>query len=293
VLRDATRPVSPSAAEAFLGEAEGPLVAAVTHRWQAAVGELWRHGHEEARTAKAELQRLDELAANGTLEPGDALTRAHLTTAFRGQDAGLERYRELVGTENDAPGRFGVGKLLLARGEEEGLRWLDEAIDRDPDAVLPACELAYEWLRDRGRDDEAQLYRSRGARQADELEAADEERSEVSIEDELAPPALPDELVERIRRKVAWHEEVREAYVVRKVTEHLDEEHPFHVVALVPKSDFRTAWREADDDEEPLEARVARDLALSDDFMVAKVGRKSPLAQRFAEIDGAKVFSRD
>src|SRR5204863_9051986 len=103
---------------------------------------------------------------------------------------------------------------------------------------------------------------------------------------------VPAELVDVIRGKVEWHEEVREAYLVRKKTERLDEEHPFHVVALVPKSEFRTAWREADDDEEPLEARVARDLQLDDDVMVAKIGRKSPLAERFAQIDGARIFSR-
>src|SRR5205085_9486902 len=135
----------------------------------------------------------------------------------------------------------------------------------------------------RGRDDEAERYRERAERQVEVIEAAEEERATVSVDDELQPPALPVDLIEQIRRKVAWHEEVAEAYLVRKKTEHLDDEHPFHVVALVPKSGFRTAWREADDDAEPLEDRVARDLPLGDDVMVAKIGRKSPLAERFAE----------
>jgi Zn-dependent protease with chaperone function len=290
VFRAATTTPERTAADAYLGAAEPAVVAAVERAWSKGIAEAWREQHAEAQRAKLELQRLDERAAKGELEPDDALTRAHLTESFRSEDEALERYRELVGTENDAPARYGVGKLLLQKGDEEGLEWVDQAMERDPDAVLPATQLAYDWLRERGREDEAERYRTRAEQQVEVLEAAEEERSQVTVDDELAPPALAPELVEQIRRKVSWHEEVGEAYLVRKRTEHLDEEHPFHVVALVPKHGFRTAWREADDDAEPLEERVARDLQFGDDLMVAKIGKKSPLAERFAEIEGARLL---
>jgi hypothetical protein len=64
-----------------------------------------------------------------------------------------------------------------------------------------------------------------------------------------------------------------------------------YVVALVLKSDFRSAWREADD-EAPLVDRVARDLDVGADLLVVQVDEKSPLGQRFAAIDGAEIFSR-
>jgi hypothetical protein len=93
-------------------------------------------------------------------------------------------------------------------------------------------------------------------------------------------------------RKIGWHEEVERAFLVRKRTANLDDSHPFYVVAVVPKSGFRAAWREADDDVEPLEDRVARDLDVPAELMVVKLAAKSPLAERFAAIDGAEIYSR-
>jgi Zn-dependent protease with chaperone function/tetratricopeptide (TPR) repeat protein len=290
-LRAATSDAAPVAAQALLGEAEPRLVEAVDRAWSADVEGGWRARHAEAQKAKAELRRLEE---QDSLPPEDALKRAQLTETFSSSDAALARYRELVDTESDAPARYAIGRLLLEQGDEDGLRWLDEAIERDPDAVLPACGIAYDFLRERGREQEAARYRERAERQVDVLDAAAEERSGVSVDDELEPPDLPEEMLERIRRKVAWHEDVVEAYIVRKRAAHLDDTHPFYVLGLVPKGGFRAAWRETDEDYEPLEERVARDLAFADEeFMIARVDWRSPIVRRFAEIEGAKIFSRN
>jgi hypothetical protein len=164
---------------------------------------------------------------------------------------------------------------------------------RDPEAVLPACQLAYAYLLDHDREEEAARYRARGEEHLEAVEKAAGERSSVSVDDRLEPAELSDELITRLREKIAWHEEVAEAYLVRKRTEQFDETHPFYVLALVPKSGFRTAWKGSDNGVEPLEDRVARDLSIPGEVIVAKVGRKSPLAERFAEIDGARVYSRE
>jgi Zn-dependent protease with chaperone function len=289
-LRAAKTDAAPVAAQALLGEAEPQLVEAVDRAWSADVEPGWRAHHAEAQNAKAELRRLEE---QESLAPEDALKRAQLTETFSSADAALARYRELLDTEKDAPARYAIGRLLLEQKDEEGLRWLDEAIGGDPDAVLPACHIAYHFLRERGREQEAARYRERAESQVEVLDAATEERSGVSVHDELEPPGLPEEQLERIRRKIAWHEDVMEAYLVRKRAAHLDEWYPFYVLALVPKGGFRAAWRETDDDYEPLEERVARDLAFTDgELMIARLDWRSPIARRLAEIDGAKIFSR-
>jgi hypothetical protein len=165
-------------------------------------------------------------------------------------------------------------------------------MDRDPEAVLPSCQIAYLYLRDHDRDDEAERYRIRAEEQATVFEHAAGERSGVSVDDRLEPANLPGDVVHELHEHVARHEEVAEAYLVRKRTDHLDDTHPFFVLAVVPKSTFRTAWKESDDDAEPLEDRVLRDISLPGEVMVAKVDKKSPLAQRFAQIDGARIYER-
>ena len=114
----------------------------------------------------------------------------------------------------------------------------------------------------------------------------------MSVDDRLEPADLPADILASLREKVSWHEEVAQAFLVRKRTDHLDDTHPFYVLAVVPKSTFRTAWRESDDDTEPLEERVASDITIPGEFMVVKVDKKSPLAQHFAQIDGARLYER-
>ena len=292
VLRAALEPHERSAAQAYLGDAEARLVEEVDRRWSAEIAPAWREGHADAQRAKLDLHKLEERAAKGELPPEEALRRAELTESFRGEDEALARYRELLGSTNDALARYAVGRILLGRGDDEGLRFLDEAMDGDPEAVLPGCELAYEYLRARDRDEEAERYRQRAERQAEVLGRAAEERSMVSVDDRLDAPDLQPEVLDRVRRKIGWHEEVERAFLVRKRTANLDDSHPFYVVAVVPKSGFRAAWREADDDVEPLEDRVARDLDVPAELMVVKLAAKSPLAERFAAIDGAEIYSR-
>jgi len=279
----------PTAAAAYLGEAEPEIVAAVDHAWREDVTAQWQEHHSEAQSDKTELEQLE---ARGDLSPEDALRRAQLTEAFRNPDEALARYRELVDTENDAPARFAVGRLLLEREDDAGLRWLDEAMNRDPEAVLPGSQIAHAYLREHDREDEAEAYRTRAEEQTKVFEHAAGERSEVSVDDRLEPADLPADLVAKVRENLAWHEEVAEAFLLRKRTDHFDDTHPLYVLAVVPKSTFRTAWKESDDDTEPLEERVARDVSLPGELMVAKVDRKSPLAQHFAQIEGARLYER-
>lgn len=289
VLRLARQDAGPSAASTYLGDAEADVVAAVDRAWYDDMTPVWEQQHAEAQGAKA---KLDLLETRDTLSPEETLERAQLTETFRDPDQALALYRELVDTDNDSPARFAIGRLLLEREDDEGLRWLDEAMERDPEAVLPACQIAYLYLSEHDRDEQAQAYHRRAEQQVDVLERATNERSEVSVEDTLEPPGLDAELLEGLRQKIAWHDEVVAAYLIRKRTQHFDDTHPFYVLAVVPKSSFRTAWKEGDDDAESLEERVARDISLPGEHIVVKVDQKSPLAQHFAQIDGARVFER-
>jgi Zn-dependent protease with chaperone function len=289
VLQLARAETGPSAGSAYLGDAQPEIVAAVDRAWRDDVIEGWSEQHSEAQR---ERHRLEQLEARDGLSAEDALQRAHLTEMFRGEDEALARFRELVDTENDAAARFSIGRLLLEHEDEEGLRWLDQSIERDPEAVLPACQIAYGYLLEHGREKEAERYRERAEQQASLFERAADERSMVSVDDRLEPLDLSGELLASLREKVAWHEEVGDAYLVRKRTDHLDDTHPFYVLVLVPRSGFKTAWKETEDDAEPLEERVARDVSLPGEFFVTKVSRKSPLAQHLAQIDGALLYAR-
>lgn len=151
-----------TAASAYLGAAEADVVSAVDRAWRDDVTSGWHEQHSEAQRDKHQLEQLE---AHDGLSANDALRRAQLTEMFREEDEALARYRELLETEHDAIGRFSIGRLLLDREQDEGLRWLDESMERDPDAVFPACQVAYGYLRDHDRDEEAERYRKRAEQQ--------------------------------------------------------------------------------------------------------------------------------
>jgi Zn-dependent protease with chaperone function len=155
VLALAKRNGKASAASHYLGDGEARLTDELDREWRDAVVTEWRERYKEAQKDRARLAQLD---ARDSLSADARLSRAQLTETFRGPERALERYRELLGGENDPYARFAVGRLLLADDDEEGLQWLEEAMMGAPDAVLPACDLGRAFLHTRGRDDEARVF---------------------------------------------------------------------------------------------------------------------------------------
>ena len=282
-----------TAAQVFLGEAEAALAEQFDEAWRESVREAWREQHE-ARVEQRNL--LEDLERRENLDVDDGRTLAELSAEFRDEDTALQRYRAVLAREpNDAQSNFAVGSILLSRGDDGGLAHLDKAMAADHEAVLPACEAAIEYLQARGRTDEADRYRQRGEQQLDVYEAATAERS-VEVDDEFEPARLDGELVERIRSVLSVFPEVRSAYLVRKRLEHLADEEPLYVIALIPKNRWRQLWKDADAEEKenlPLPERFADALELPIDFEVIVPGPRAGMDERLEAIEGSKVFSRD
>jgi Zn-dependent protease with chaperone function len=287
----------PTAAEAFLQDGGASLAETFDRSWRDAIGEEWRERHRERQEARKQLQELEARAEREQLPVDDLRVLAALTAEFREPDIALHRYRVVLdAVPEDPQANFGVGSLLLDRDDDAGLAHLDRAMDADPEAIVPACELAIAYLEERGRSEEADRYRRRGEQQLEVFEAASVERAAVDVDDELEPADLDQALVEQIRATLERHEDVGAAYVVRKRLQHLAEEYPLYVVALIPRKRWRQLWKEADadeKDEDTLADRVASDLDIPVDVQVIVPGPRSGMDERLDAIPGAKIFSRD
>jgi Zn-dependent protease with chaperone function len=280
------------ASETYLDGAEAALVAAVEARWATDVQAWWREAHRSAVVAR---RRLGELNGPAERTPELELERAQLTERFEGEDAALALYRGLADGDEAAAARFAIGRILLERGDEDGLHWLDEAMERDPTAVPSACYLAVGFLKGRDRDEEAERYVARAEQQLEVLLAAAEEREGISVDDELEAAGLPDEVLDAVRQAVGWRNEIAEAYLVRKRVELLRDSHPFFVLAIVLKAGFRERRREAkaeDDDGETIEQWLLRMVHVPGELMVARIDTESPIGRRVTAVDGALLFDR-
>jgi Zn-dependent protease with chaperone function len=280
-----------SAAQRYLGSIRDDLLARVDSDWRAAVLPVWREQWLEAEKGRA---RLQELRGQSSLGVDELREKAVLTEELDDRDQALPLYREVLeASPEDPQANFAVGRLLLARGDDGGLQHLERAMKNDPDAVLAGCEVAIGYLREQGRKDEAEKYRARGERHLELLAAAGEEREDLSVDDDLGPHDLSEELVERVRRAVETYDEVGSAYLVRKRLRHLDDEYPLYVIGLIPRHRWRQLWKEADDDGDPsLADRVADSIELPVDFTVVVPGPRSGIDERFEQIERAKIFSR-
>jgi Peptidase family M48 len=224
-----------TAAQAFLGPAEAALTEDIDRAWRQAIGGAWSERHQEAQRMKARLEELDGRAQQGELSLDDARERAGLTAEFRGAEQALPLYRDVLAREpNDAPAQFAVGQILLEQGEDDGLAHLDRAMEIDADALFPACEAAFLYLKSRGRDEEAERYRARAERRYDTLGLAQEERARPSARGPWDRHVLSAEEVEHLRAALARVPTVKRAFLVRKRTQHLDDELPLHALFIFP-----------------------------------------------------------
>jgi Zn-dependent protease with chaperone function len=226
-----------TAAQVFLGPVEALLAEELDRAWRRSIDEAWRERHREAQQMKARLRELDDEAGRTELSLEQARERADLAAAFRSSDDAVPLYRDVLSREpNDAGANFALGQLLLDRGDEEGLPCLEKAMKVEPDCVFAACESAYIYLSERGRQDEAARYRTRAERRYEHLELAHEERVRPTFRGEFGPPTLSPEEIEALRAQLAKHKKLKRAFLVRRQMSHLDDEHPLHVLFVFPKS---------------------------------------------------------
>ncbi|MBA3330353.1 MAG: M48 family metalloprotease [Actinobacteria bacterium] len=278
-----------SAAQRYLGALEGTVAEQLDREWRASVSPAWQQRYVEAERAQRRLAELDGLA-EPSLE--ELVERAALVEEYRGGEEALARYRDVLECEPEhGLARFAVGRLLLTRGSDEGLDQLERAMASEPEAVLPACEVAYEYLVGQGRREEAERYGVRAEVRMRQIEQAVEERSELDLETGLEPHELPAEVVSSLEGRLAQHDGVARAYLARKRVRHLDDEDPLYVVAVVPSQRWRTLWREAGEEEPSLAERLVEALDLPVSFSVVVPHPRSDLERRLEQIPGSRIYT--
>jgi hypothetical protein len=273
------------AADVYLGERATELAKQLDTQWHREIARAWRSEHKRVQAERAELRTLEE--QRGSLDPEKQFTLAQLTEEHRSLEESLLRYREILETHpDDARARYAVGRILLELRDDAGLAELDRAMELDPDAVLPACELAIAYLSERGREAEATRYFALGGRRAALLDAAIAERDSFTLDDSIESAALPPEVERKLQQRLAAFPEVERVHVGRRRLEHLADEFPAYVVFVVADK------RKQVEDEPTLAAQLADTIELPGQFHVLVRRRRSGDVKRFEENVPVPVYRR-
>jgi len=225
-------PPNDTAGAHFFGRFVPEIIARFNECWREEVT-AYREEREQAhREIRERLLELGAKAQRESLTVEEQREYAKGMENLQGSDAALPTYRALLEWEpQNAQAAFAVGRILLAKGQEEGIEYLERAMELQGDAIIPGCELVEDFLRKSGREDEASVYARRATERARLLELAERERLMVSPSDTFLPHELPVELVGAIQKQFPPYRRIRTAYLVRKPVKYLPEK-PAFVLAV-------------------------------------------------------------
>ena len=268
-----------SSALGLLGTSAERLASAVDAFWRARVAGDWEEAHRRAVEGR---RRLNQLEDAETRSPEEDLERAGLVEGLEGEDAALPLYHALVGGPQEAFAFFSIGRILLERGDEEGLSWLDRAIAAALQTEMSGAALAAAYLESRGRDDEAARYHAR----AELAYEAYAERVTLTGADRLEASGLPEPVLADVLAKVQGRLEIEEAFVVRKRLEHRDEQQPLYVLAYVPKH----AYREDDERCEALSEWLVTSIDVPGELFVTAIVPDSSFGRHVRSVEDGLIY---
>lgn len=271
----------PTAAETLLGPLEHQLASRLDAEWREAIKPSWAERHAELCKGR---DRLAELEGRDDLDPDTALERARLTSLLHGDDQALPLLEALAAaTPDHARTRYGLGTVLLDRGDEAGLEHLDAAVRLDREATFGACEAAIRFLEDRGRSAEAVRWHELGRGEARSIEAAYEQRRRFDPDDRVRPYEASSEERAQVQAALAAEQAVAAAYLVQKDVEHYPGVPPLLVLGVeVRRSRLRLERQDAD---ERLADRIGARLAFDAPFCVVPL--KGPAKALRKRLEGA------
>jgi hypothetical protein len=134
--------------------------------------------------------------------------------------------------EKTSSPEYDTGTQLLREDREEGVALLERAMELDHNLTAAACAQLSAYYQRRGDVVSADKYSRRSMRHWQLYENAVAERTQVSFIEKFRPHNFSDLEVQQLRTELAKHEEIKEAYLVRKEVTYLSQ-HPLHALSLV------------------------------------------------------------
>lgn len=250
----------PSAAEAYLGAAEGEIAEYYDRLWTSEVGKAWRDRHAEIEKMRGRLAELDAQgdAGDTVLAPELEWERMRLCEELGDTERASALAERFLEREPRHSGlRFRVAVWRLERGDASAVEAFEQLMRDDPRTVLEACRVLFGYYQSRGEEQTAERYRERAEQWQHELDLAEVERSAITAAARFEPHGLDSAVVDAMRERLEKYE-LREVYLARRVVQHAPAI-PCYVVGVVPP---RRLFRLGVSKEEvALRDSIARDLS--------------------------------
>jgi len=141
-------PVVCSVGEELLGPELRRLADQLDQQWVTRNGDVWHRHRAEYVDRKATLEKL---AAIETPTPDELFTRAELVEVLESPDEALPIYHAAAEQGHPAAS-LAAGRVLLHRMNAQGVRLVEDAMDRDDRLVPDACRILAEYYRETNQE---------------------------------------------------------------------------------------------------------------------------------------------
>ena len=295
---DSAAPVPPApvtgktAAEIFLGAAFEKYKKLFDGEWNEKIRENWKTRHQHLQNSQSRLLELENKAQNEPLSVEELFEKAGLIAESRGNLQALPVLRQIVAqVPEHAEANYLIGGILLETDDETGLAHLEKAAGLDEKLKLAANEVAFQYLRRKGRHDEAKIHAENIEKLYEVVQYAENERRSVAPTDDFEAHDLPAETIETIRKKLNYFEEIEAIYVARKKVQYFADV-PFNVLFLDLK---KKGWLKKGDQlgsQDLLNIAFERTADLNINFLVVLEKDYAGLKKRLESVENAKIFQR-
>lgn len=204
------------AAEVLFGKSLGALIAELDRAWLAEAKPAWRARHQEVAESRKHLTETESEDIHA-LDDERLHQRAESLAELGRTDEALVIFQDLASRNAaDARAAFQVGRILMQRGDLEGLKLLSRAMEHDWRAIGPSCEIAYTTLREKGLEKEADAWAERYRQEEARLNEVRVEAATLAIHDDLVPTDLPQEVQEKLVAECFKAKWVGKVWLARK-----------------------------------------------------------------------------
>jgi Zn-dependent protease with chaperone function len=226
--------VGKNAAELWLGDDYGRILEEFDGFWLEQNRPAWRQRFEHVRAAGERMTELKSRDRN-SLTADEIWQLATLTEEFDPNSDALPIYQQYSEkSPKDPDAAFAIGRILLDRGDESGIAYMEQATESLWLAVT-ACELLCSFHLHQGDTESANRWRLRGEHFLDRELEARQERELVAPADEFAPAKLDHDTMLLLRRQLLEFPRIRGAWIAEKRLKHAAQS-PVYVLS------FKTTW---------------------------------------------------
>ncbi|CAG1019850.1 hypothetical protein BURC_04769 [Burkholderiaceae bacterium] len=270
-----------SAASAWLGAQATALRETLQREWQERVAQPWSQRHEELQVR---LQRLAALQAQPDRTLDEHIEQLRLLVDLQPEQNHLHALAAFNAEHADQPVTlFLEACVRLDQADDHGLALLERTIALDDDAIKPASEKAYAFLKPRG-DERAAAWADRWNRRDAFEQARSQQLSRLDVAHELHTAQLSPEQRERVKSVLGLGGKgVQRAFLARRVLP-ADPSIETYVLGLE-----LTSWARLRDQEHAIVERLSEFEWPMHLFICVLSGAYKPLREKLASLPGTEI----